>query len=70
MTWKLAFPSAIADRSKAIQVFAKIVKAGLVIGATGRSELWFGIVIEQRPPLLSQVKLLLRDVHPAVWRRV
>jgi Plasmid pRiA4b ORF-3-like protein len=27
-------------------------------------------VIEQRPPLLLQLKLLLRDVHPAVWRRV
>jgi hypothetical protein len=27
-------------------------------------------VIEQRPPLLLRLKLLLRDVHPAVWRRV
>jgi hypothetical protein len=26
-------------------------------------------VIEQRPPLLLRLKLLLRDVHPAVWRR-
>jgi Plasmid pRiA4b ORF-3-like protein len=29
-----------------------------------------GVVIEQRPPLLLRLKLLLRDVHPAVWRRV
>jgi Plasmid pRiA4b ORF-3-like protein len=29
-----------------------------------------GAVIEQRPPLLLRLKLLLRDVHPAVWRRV
>ncbi len=29
-----------------------------------------GVVIEQRPPLLLLLKLLLRDVHPAVWRRV
>jgi Plasmid pRiA4b ORF-3-like protein len=28
------------------------------------------VVIEQRPPLLLRLKLLLRDVHPAVWRRV
>jgi hypothetical protein len=28
------------------------------------------MVIEQHPPLLLQLKLLLRDVHPAVWRRV
>ena len=27
-------------------------------------------MIEQRPPLLLRLKLLLRDVHPAVWRRV
>jgi hypothetical protein len=27
-------------------------------------------VIEQRPPLLLRLKLLVRDVHPAVWRRV
>jgi hypothetical protein len=27
-------------------------------------------VIEQRPPLLLRLKLLLGDVHPAVWRRV
>jgi hypothetical protein len=27
-------------------------------------------VIEQRLPLLLRLKLLLRDVHPAVWRRV
>ena len=27
-------------------------------------------VIEQRPALLLRLKLLLRDVHPAVWRRV
>jgi len=27
-------------------------------------------VIERRPALLLQLKLLLRDVHPAVWRRV
>jgi hypothetical protein len=27
-------------------------------------------VIEQRPPLLLRLKRLLRDVHPAVWRRV
>jgi hypothetical protein len=27
-------------------------------------------VIEGRPPLLLRLKLLLRDVHPAVWRRV
>jgi hypothetical protein len=27
-------------------------------------------VIEQRPPLLLRSKLLLRDVHPAGWRRV
>ena len=26
-------------------------------------------MIEQRPPLLLRLKLLLRDVHPAVWRR-
>ena len=26
--------------------------------------------IEQCPPLLLWLKLLLRDVHPAVWRRV
>src|SRR5271165_3604405 len=29
-----------------------------------------GVVIEQRPPLLLRLKLLLQDVHPAVWRRV
>jgi len=29
-----------------------------------------GVVIEQRPPLLLRLKLLLRDVHPSVWRRV
>jgi len=29
-----------------------------------------GVVIEQRPPLLLRLKLLLRDIHPAVWRRV
>ena len=28
------------------------------------------MVIERRPPLLLQLKVLLRDVHPAVWRRV
>jgi hypothetical protein len=28
------------------------------------------VVTEQRPPLLLQLKLLLRAVHPAVWRRV
>ena len=28
------------------------------------------MVTKQRPPLLLQLKLLLRDVHPAVWRRV
>ena len=28
-----------------------------------------GAVMERRPPLLLQLKLLLRDVHPAVWRR-
>jgi hypothetical protein len=27
-------------------------------------------VIEQRSPLLLRLKLLLRVVHPAVWRRV
>ena len=27
-------------------------------------------MIERRPPLLLQLKVLLRDVHPAVWRRV
>ena len=27
-------------------------------------------MIEQRPPLLLRLKLLLRDVHPVVWRRV
>jgi hypothetical protein len=27
-------------------------------------------MIEQRPPLLLRLKLLLRDVHPAVWRRI
>ena len=27
-------------------------------------------MIEERPPLLLRLKLLLRDVHPAVWRRV
>ena len=27
-------------------------------------------MIEQRPPLLLRLKLLLRDVHRAVWRRV
>ena len=27
-------------------------------------------MIEERPPLLLWLKLLLRDVHPAVWRRV
>jgi hypothetical protein len=27
-------------------------------------------VIEWRPPLLLRLKLLLRDVHPAVWRQV
>jgi hypothetical protein len=27
------------------------------------------MVIEERPPLLLRLKLLLRDVHPAVWRR-
>ncbi len=27
-------------------------------------------VIEQRPPLLLRLKLLLRDLYPAVWRRV
>jgi hypothetical protein len=29
-----------------------------------------GVVIEQRPPLLLRLKFQLRDVHPAVWRRV
>jgi hypothetical protein len=29
-----------------------------------------GVVTEQGPPLLLRLKLLLRDVHPAVWRRV
>jgi hypothetical protein len=29
-----------------------------------------GVVIEQRPPQLLRLKLQLRDVHPAVWRRV
>jgi hypothetical protein len=29
-----------------------------------------GVVIEQRPPLLLRLKLLLRDVHAAVWRCV
>ena len=28
------------------------------------------MVVEQRPPLLLRLKLLLRGVHPAVWRRV
>ena len=28
------------------------------------------MVIEQCPPLLLQLKVQLRDVHPAVWRRV
>ena len=27
-------------------------------------------MIERRPPQLLRLKLLLRDVHPAVWRRV
>jgi hypothetical protein len=27
-------------------------------------------VIERRPPPLLRLKLLLRDIHPAVWRRV
>jgi hypothetical protein len=27
-------------------------------------------VIVQRPPLLLRLKLLLRDVQPALWRRV
>jgi len=27
-------------------------------------------VVERRPPLLLRLKLLLRGVHPAVWRRV
>jgi hypothetical protein len=27
-------------------------------------------VIEQRPPLLLRLKLLVRDVHRAIWRRV
>src|SRR5260370_37831030 len=29
-----------------------------------------GAVIEQRPGMLLQLKVQLRDVHPAVWRRV
>ena len=28
-----------------------------------------GAVIEQAPPRLLQLKVQLRDVHPAVWRR-
>jgi hypothetical protein len=28
------------------------------------------VVIEQPAPLLLRLKLLLQDVHPAVWRRV
>ena len=27
-------------------------------------------MIEQRPPLLLRLKLLVRDVHRAIWRRV
>jgi len=29
-----------------------------------------GVMTDERPPLLLQLKVLLRDVHPAVWRRV